>query len=157
MGQPHQVSLRDFAEADRPRLEDWAHRIGSENYMSRYCPNPGACLLWCVIEAQGDDAGTVWVERAAGSNEAVLGILLGEPRLFGLGIGRRAIELAIAKARTIAPLRVLRLHVRENNVRAIACYEHCGFHVVASGTRELGGRTYAFLRMEKRLDSESAT
>lgn len=157
MTQPEHVSLRDFGEADRPRLEEWARRIDSESYMSRHSPHVEACLLWCVIEAQGNDAGTVWLERATEPGEAILGILIGDPHLFGQGIGRRAIQLAIAKARTLAPLRVIRLHVRDDNARAIACYEHCGFQVVASGTRERGGRRYGFLRMEKRLDNESVT
>jgi RimJ/RimL family protein N-acetyltransferase len=125
--------------------------------MSRYTPKAEECLLWCVIQAQGADVGTVWLERAAGSDEANLGILLGDPELFGRGIGKRAIELAIAKACRRAPLRVVRLHVRDDNARAITCYERCGFCIVGSGVREAGGRRYRFFGMEKRLDGESAT
>lgn len=157
LNNPIEVSLRDFGEADRPRLDEWARRIDSTTYMSRYAPKAGECLLWCVIEAHGTDVGTVWLERAAASDEANLGILLGDPCLFGQGIGKRAIDLAIAKACSLVPLRVIRLHVRDDNARAIACYEHCGFRVVGSGTREAGGRRYGFFGMEKRLDNESAT
>lgn len=149
-----EVSLRPFAEADRQLLDRWAERIKSETYMSRYVPDPETCLLWWVIQAEGRDVGTVWLESAE-PHAAVLGILLGDPALFGKGIGRRAIELALDQACRMAPLQVARLNVRAENKRAISCYERCGFHVVASGTRERLGTRYDFLTMEKCLKKES--
>ena len=149
------VSLRPFAEGDRPLLDLWAQRIESKRFMSRYAPHPNQCVLWCVIQSDGNDVGTVWLE-SAGPGAAVLGILLGDPDLFGRGIGARAIELAVERACQAEPLTVVRLNVRSSNSRAVACYERCGFIVVASGIREGVGAPYAFLTMEKRLHSPHA-
>lgn len=151
-----QVSLRPFEEPDRPLLDLWAFRIGSEEYMSRYTPHPERCFLWCVIQADGDDVGTVWLERLD-SHTVLLGIFLGDPGAMGQGIGSRAIDLALKRALRIAPVQLVRLNVRETNRRAIACYERCGFRTVASGTRQAADTQYDFLTMEKRLQPDNAS
>lgn len=152
-----EVSLRDFVESDRPLIDAWAQRIGSTNYMARYTPAPGSCLLWCIVQADGLDVGTVWLENLAEPGAANLGILLGDPSVFGRGIGQKAINLAIEKACATSQLRAIRLHVRDGNERAIACYERCGFRVVDSTTRVAGGKSYMVLGMERLLDHRSAT
>jgi len=137
-------------------LDRWAARVASATYMSRYVPHPETCLLWCVVRADGEDIGTVWLESAE-PHAVVLGILLGDPALFGRGIGTRAIGLALERACDLAPLHVARLHVRSGNRRAIACYERSGFRVTGSGTRETLGSRYEFLTMEKPLRSGRAS
>ncbi|KAB2969679.1 MAG: GNAT family N-acetyltransferase [Thermoanaerobaculia bacterium] len=120
--------------------------------MARYVPHPEKRLLWCVIQAEGNDAGTVWLESAE-PRAVVLGILLGGPAVFGQGIGTRAIQLALERACQMTALLVARLNVRAKNKRVISCYERCGFRVVASGTRERLGIRYDFFTMEKSLQS----
>src|SRR5262245_40155376 len=141
------VTLREFQEDDIARLEIWAKHIGSEVFMSRYRPrnlavssnSPEQEILWFVIRFSGRDVGTIWLESDVGSDQAVLGILLGEESLLGLGIGQKAINLALETARQLGRLRTVLLNVRENNTRAIACYKKCGFQMVGSGVKRANG------------------
>jgi RimJ/RimL family protein N-acetyltransferase len=157
-----EVHLRAFVEADRPKLDEWARRIDSTQYMSRYMPKAGDAAIatdqerpasWYVIVADGAEVGTVWLEQDRKPDTVVLGILLGDASLFGHGIGRNAIHLAIEEASRSGSFRVVRLNVRADNGRAIGCYERCGFHAVGSGTREAGGKSFRYLSMEKELGS----
>lgn len=156
------VELRPFQERDLARLAAWASGIGADAYMSRvrpldptlvsHCPEAG--LLWFVIRADGEDVGTVWLERETEPSSARLGIILGDEELFGHGIGTQAVRLVIERARAGTPRpRTLALHVRPGNARAIACYEHCGFVVTESGTKvRPDGAVIELQRMELRLD-----
>ena len=156
-----EVRLREFVEADRPKLDEWARRIDSTQYMSRHtprgiiasaAPNQESHLWWYVIVADGAEVGTVWLEQDHDSDAAVLGILLGDSSLFGHGIGKAAVNLAIKEASCDGRFRVIRLNVREENVRAVGCYERCGFRIVSSGMREAAGKSFRFLSMEKELE-----
>lgn len=137
------VVLREFRAADVERLDEWAQRIHSENYMSRNRPmngaavahNPTQGLLWFVIQVSGRDIGTIWLERGAQPDEATLAIFLGEESLCGHGIGEKAINMAIEKAKDLCCFHKVTLNVRESNARAIACYKKCGFVPVASGVK----------------------
>lgn len=152
------VELRPFEEPDLARLAGWTSRVAADAYMSRVRPRdeslsghaPHAGLLWYVIRAGGEDVGTVWVEPEPDPARATLGILLGDPALFGHGIGGQAIGLVIARMRVESPhVRTLALHVRRDNARAIACYERSGFAIAGSGTKVLpGGIALEFLCME---------
>ncbi len=145
------VTLRNFREEDLPLLDAWANDIGSERYMSRYAPVAGRVLAWYVIQAQGRDVGTVWLEQETDPREARLGIMLADPSLLGRGIGRQAIQLAIGNIAKTRSIDLIHLHAREDNARAIACYRHCGFEIIDSGSRSAAGRAYRFWRMERRL------
>ncbi len=154
------VVLREFREPDIQRLGEWAKRIRSENYMSRYRPmnrtvvahNPEQGLLWFVIQVSGSDIGTIWLERSTQPDEAILGIFLGEESLFGLGIGEKAINLVIEKAQELCCFRKIILNVRKSNARAIACYKKCGFILVASGVkRTITGNEIHYVTMQHRL------
>jgi len=153
------VELREFEEGDLALLATWAGRIGADAYMSRHRPLDGALVrhspangvLWYVIRADGVDVGTVWLEREAPASAARLGVFLGDEALFGLGIGGRAVALTLKKAPELAVCMVA-LHVRQENDRAIACYEKCGFVPVGSGVkRKPDGGDVRYLRMERRL------
>jgi RimJ/RimL family protein N-acetyltransferase len=155
------VELREFQEPDILRLDEWARRIRSENYMSRYRPmnrtvaahNPEQGLLWFVIQVSGNDIGTVWLERGSQPDEAILGIFLGEESLLGFGIGEKAINMTIEKAQELNLFRKVVLNVRENNTRAIACYKKCGFIPVASGVkRTTNGDEVHYVTMQHRLE-----
>jgi RimJ/RimL family protein N-acetyltransferase len=99
--------------------------------MSRYRPknlaltahSPEQGLLWFVIRFSEGDVGTIWLESDVRADQAILGILLGEESLFGLGIGQKAINLALKNAHQFGRFRTVVLNVRENNMRAIACYK----------------------------------
>jgi len=163
--QEPEVRLRKFVEADRPKLDEWARRIDSARYMSRHTPrvaNASAApdqksrLWWYVIVADGADVGTVWLEQDHDPDAVVLGILLGDSSLFGHGIGKAAINLAIKEARRDGRFHVVRLNVRAENVGAVRCYERCGFRIVASGMRETADKRFRFLSMEKELEGRGS-
>jgi len=59
-----------------------------------------------------------------------LGILLGRQDKLGRGIGTKAIPLAIKQSQQVLAFKSVELNVRKTNVRAIACYKHCGFAIV---------------------------
>ena len=154
------ITLREFQAADIDRLDKWAQCIGSEDFMSRYRPknlaitahDPERGILWYIIRFSGRDVGTIWLESDLRSDQAILGILLGEESLLGLGIGQKAIDLALENARLQGRLRTVTLNVRENNTRAIACYKKCGFRAVGSGVKRAGTETEIhYLIMERPL------
>ncbi|MBH3449521.1 GNAT family N-acetyltransferase [Pseudomonas putida] len=147
---PYDLALRPFCIRDHAQLERWAENIQSSGYMARFKPHTAA-LAWNVIVCNGQDVGAVWLERTEHSDEARLGILLGEPALLGRGIGRRAILLTIEAVTRVHPLLFITLNVRESNERGIRCYEHCGFHVTSMSERGEVGSTYKVITMKKRI------
>ena len=141
-------------------LEEWRRCIGGENYMSNYRPKRAAVsahdplvgVWWYIIRVGSKDVGTVWLERDAAREKAVLGIFLGEESLFGRGIGAEAINAAIEKVREDGTIHKVMLHVRENNVRAIACYAKCGFVTTSSGVKRVpGGKEIHYFTMARDL------
>lgn len=151
------ISLRDIRESDLAMLEVWAHRIGSDNYMSHYLPkgissqhiDSNNLFVWYVIVADGKDVGTIWLEMNSLPQNARLGIFLRDVEYFNKGIGEKAIDLAIKQAKLFFPINKVVLNVRENNPRAIACYKKCGFEVIDSGVKvdQLGAEIH-YLIME---------
>ena len=139
------LSLRPFTSSDIESCQLWAEAIAFQQYQSRYTPrsfNTGngsfnaALCAWYIIVVDGEDAGTVWLEKETPEDEvAVLGIMLGREDRFGKGIGRQAIRQAIRQARWRLAFRSVELHVRAGNARAIACYRKCGFVMVWEGTK----------------------
>ncbi len=149
------ISLRPVSPADLATIDGWVVALGDEapSRTRPYAPgadrhDPAAGLFWYVVVAYSRDVGTVWIERLAGQSEPRLGVFLGDPSDFGLGIGRKALRLAIAEYRAAFPGDSILLHVRRSNQRAIACYRAVGFEIVASGTKVLtSGERVAFRTM----------
>ncbi|MHB8156187.1 MAG: GNAT family N-acetyltransferase [Desulfocucumaceae bacterium] len=75
--------------------------------------------------------GAVWVEKITQRTATgELGLLIGEPHLWGLGIGGRAINAMIDTAKNDLGLKFLWASVRESNQRAVNCYKRGGFSIV---------------------------
>ncbi len=144
------VILRDFTVNDHRLVNDWASNIDSSKYMSRYSPKKEETLLHKIIQTDGNDVGVIWLERGAEADTAMLGIILRDESLFGHGIGTKAIMLTLCKVSQ--SLSVIRLHVRDDNARAISCYESCGFHILGEGEKITQGRKLQFKIMERRND-----
>jgi RimJ/RimL family protein N-acetyltransferase len=127
--------------------------------MSRYHPRPDAlgpgntpAPLWFVIVVEGIAVGTLWFESGVEPDEAVLGILLGDNSIFGHGIGRRAIELAIEQLKCSVAVARITLNVRANNTRAISCYLRCGFKTIGISEKQLAdGRRMSYHTMTMEL------
>lgn len=159
-----EVSLRTFETYDLSLLEQWAQAIESDHFMSRYGPRPEAlgpgkisAPLWFVIALDGVPIGTLWFESGIEPDEAVLGILLGDQSIFGRGIGRRAIELAVEQLKCAAAVARITLNVRANNARAISCYLRCGFKTVRTTEKHLadGNRVRYHAMMKDLRDFET--
>jgi RimJ/RimL family protein N-acetyltransferase len=157
------VSLRQFKTEDLQIHEKWCVEINAQQYMSRFYPrafkgknaeNPGL-YEWYVIMADGEDIGTIWLERnGQQDNTVTLGILIGRQNKLGAGIGRKAIPLAIEQASKTLHFEAVQLNVRKANTRAIACYEYCGFKAVNQGIKDSQtGEEIEFLEMRLCLSS----
>jgi len=150
------ISLRPVSSGDLPVIDGWASGIGTD-YLSRTHPfdeaalghDPGSGLYWYVITENGADVGTIWIEVLPAGSEAVLGVFLSDPSLFGRGIGTASVRLAVAAFRRERPRLAVVLRVRRANARAIACYRSAGFAVTGTGEKVLpSGERVAFCRME---------
>ena len=142
------IAIRELTPDDLALIPIWAANIRAEQFTSRLypkafrpgnpqLPDPGV-VAWFAILVDGQPVGHIWLEREISEiGVAILGILIGKPELFGKGIGGEAIPLAVAASRERWPLRCIRLGVRKNNARALACYERCGFTIVGEGTKQL--------------------
>ncbi len=154
------IELREFQTSDLEQLNRWAKAIDSTQYMSRYRPRdpswqghqPEQGLFWFVIVVSGRDGGTLWLEPGEAPHEAILGILIGEKSLLGQGIGEAAITLALARVAKARRYQKVTLNVRANNLRAIACYQKCGFLPVALGIKQTeAGGEIAYITMQRSI------
>lgn len=102
---------------------------------------------------QGDgcsigEAELVDIQRRA--KVAELRICLGAPGSRGIGIGRQVVARLLEVAERDLGLEEVYLRVQEDNLRAIRCYERCGFRRV--GWLPPGGvRSQGLFLMERRL------
>jgi RimJ/RimL family protein N-acetyltransferase len=107
-----------------------------------------------MIEYCGKKVGAAWVEQILPRiASAELGILIGEPQLWGLGIGTQAMQAMMEIAKNRLGLKFLWLSVREANVRAVTCYKKCGF-IVKKRTpviNKLDGSYQIWVAMERML------
>jgi RimJ/RimL family protein N-acetyltransferase len=151
------ITLRAFRASDTELLAKWAKDIDIDQFMSRSGPrrastrfhDPGQGLFWFVIVASGQDVGTIWLEPGHESNESILGVLLGDPGMFGHGVGTQAISLALQELWSCFPSNYVSLRVRRSNSRAIACYEKAGFVVTSGGTKSSpSGAPIHFFKMQ---------
>jgi RimJ/RimL family protein N-acetyltransferase len=160
------VALRRFVEADLPSLDLWREGISADRYMEKLAPAAfesagfagwGTEFVWYVISADGLDLGCVWIESKKNQrNVGILGIVIGRPDFLGKGLGRNAVRKAVIQGRLFLGYDIVRLHVRQLNERAIACYASCGFVITGEGAKsvEAVGKV-PFYRMELFLDEPS--
>lgn len=146
------LHLRESTAVDLPAIHRWAEAIRAETFMSRFIPDPSKALLWKIIVVDGVDTGTIWLEaQQEDPLIATLGVLIGDADQFGKGIGQRAIEALVKQVFQLKPQIAIRLNVRMNNLRAIACYQKCGFVDTATGVKtNKDGEIVNFLTMELR-------
>ena len=153
------ISLRQFQTDDLQIYESWRNEINAQDYMSNFYPHSfngevvtsSNQFAWFIIEADDTEVGTIWLEKEkAADSFATLGIVIGCPDKLGIGIGQRAIPLAIEAARTKLKFEGVRLFVRQNNYRAIACYKACDFKIVNEGIKvNQKGEEINFFEMQR--------
>ena len=151
------VSLRKFSFEDLVVYENWRDEIDARQYMSQFYPkafngkdtdNP-TLYVWYVIVVDGVEFGTIWLEKDhPKDNVATLVILMGRQDKLGRGIGTRTIPLAIKQSQRALAFKSVQLSVRKTNVRAIACFKHCGFAIVGEGQKvNKEGEEISFFKM----------
>jgi RimJ/RimL family protein N-acetyltransferase len=138
------VRLRSVTEADLPLfvrwLNDpdvryWQHRSELppetlESQRARLARNRGDAghLGWCIETLDGAAVGNVGlggIDRTHGRAE--LYIFLGEKDCWGRGFGSDAIRAVLSFAFETLGLRRVYLTTDADNVRALRCFEGCGF------------------------------
>jgi RimJ/RimL family protein N-acetyltransferase len=140
------LTLRPFTLQDIPLHQQWCKAIHAERYMSRTAPHlfleqgsiTSPLFVWSMILLDARETGTLWLEKAQPADEtATLGILLGDSAQFGHGIGQQAIPLGIQQAACQLSFHTVTLNVRQSNLRAIACYQKCGFQIIKEGSKDI--------------------
>lgn len=127
------ISLIDV---DKSNLSDYVSLEKKNDlsyYMSRTRPynydDKVQSTLFCkYICIKNTRIGALWLEKEIeNTTTATLGVFISDNESLCKGIGTKAIELAIIKAKEKMKLTKVELHVREDNTRAFRCYEKCGF------------------------------
>ena len=99
-----------------------------KQYQSRIFPSESAEVLrWHHIKQDDKYIGAVWLEKNADDNFAVLGIFIADEFYRNKGIGKAAIQQIIKTDLQYMYTNNILLRVREENERAIRCYESVGF------------------------------
>ena len=137
------IVLRDVAGSDESMYQALQSDLDLTDYLSRFCPYNSSVanydtskVCWFIIEEDTNCIGSIWLERDAQEPDTViLGIFISGKNSRGRGIGSYAIREAIRISKQRMPFRYVRLNVRRNNLRAIRCYEKCGFKVCGEGQK----------------------
>ncbi|MFZ5596309.1 MAG: GNAT family N-acetyltransferase [Bacillota bacterium] len=133
-----EITLSDYAPEDAALWERWLENIDTEMFQTIVRP-----ANFSATSGRSDDyylkminygrekIGAVWLEKInQRTANAELGLIIGEPHLWGMRIGSRAINAIIESASRDLGLRFLWVSVREENQRAVNCYKRCGFQIV---------------------------
>lgn len=102
-----------------------------KNYQSRIYPSKNAeQLRWYHIKADNKYIGAIWLEKNADEAFAVLGIFIADKNYRNKGLGKAAIQQLLNNDLSSMHTSKVVLHVREENKRAVACYQSVGFKQV---------------------------
>jgi RimJ/RimL family protein N-acetyltransferase len=87
-----------------------------------------AQVVWCIEKEDGQPIGNMGLHSIDETDgRATLGISICEKGFWGRGYGTEAIRRVLRYAFSELGLRRVSLGADEDNVRAIRCYEKCGF------------------------------
>ncbi len=85
-------------------------------------------VVWSIETVEGQPIGSLDLRDIDETNRrAGLGIVIGEKDHWSEGHGTDAIRRVLRYAFEELELRLVELHTDEDNLRAIRCYEKCGF------------------------------
>lgn len=109
--------LKNFQTRIYPKNSDFFNVLINEN-----------SLRWSYLFYEGKIIGAIWLEKEHPSLPvATLGIFIAEKDLRSQGIGTQAIKSYLKLHKKELGLQEVILHVRKDNIRAMTCYEKCGF------------------------------
>jgi RimJ/RimL family protein N-acetyltransferase len=139
-----EVRLRPVEEGDLPHFVTWLEDMDVRRWLAMSeMPPPTlesehewyqerkqdpSCVIWCIESEEGlpiGDVGLGLIDKT--HKRAELGIFIGDKTFWGRGLGPDAIHRVLRYAFEELTLRRVQLHVDEDNLRGIRCYEKCGF------------------------------
>ena len=155
------IELIDYIPDDAMLWEHWLSKMDTNMFQTIVRPSN-----FSMASGKSDDyylkmilcnnkkVGTVWLEKINQRNgTAELGLLIGEPQLWGMGLGSKAMKAMIEIAKKDLGIKFLWVSVREANQRAVNCYKRNGFNI----TRKIpvfnnfDGSYQIWLHMEKMI------
>jgi RimJ/RimL family protein N-acetyltransferase len=149
------IHFRQVTQPDRDKFPIWYERIGGSELFSNFIPSnfvsfeESKNLLWFIVLDNDDEIGTIWFERNDTDKMSYdLGIYLNRIELFGKGIGKMVIKSAIENIIREKDIQKIYLNVRQDNVRAIRCYERLGFETIYEGEKKTDSGKIKFKRMK---------
>jgi len=154
------IALRDVSKTDENIYAEWQNDPELAAYLSRLSPNncsvgdyDASKICWFIIEEDACDIGSVWLEKDTKESEAVtLGIFISGEQYRGKGIGNYVIKEAIRISKQRIPFTSVKLNVRKSNLRAIRCYEKCGFIILGEGQKTASdGTIIDYYKMEMKV------
>jgi RimJ/RimL family protein N-acetyltransferase len=148
LGRHPDAFMTSQAEGLATPVEKLAKRIGQ--------PDGDDFVLGAFTDS-GEMVGYVGFERETRAKALHKGKIMGmyvDPALRGSGAGRALMQAALARARSMAGLRIIVLTVTDGNVAAQRLYETCGFETfgVEPDAMFVDGRYFAKRHMVLRLD-----
>jgi RimJ/RimL family protein N-acetyltransferase len=149
------IHFRQVIQSDIDKFQIWYERIGGPELFSNFIPSSFVSfersnnLLWFIILDNDDEIGTIWFEKKdTGKMSYDLGIYLNRIELFGKGIGKMVIKSAIDNIIRKNEIQKTYLNVRQENMRAIRCYESLGFKTIHEGEKITDSGKIKFKRMK---------
>lgn len=155
------IELVDYTPEDARLWEQWLSKM--DTYMFQTIVRP---RNFSSASGRSDDyylkiirygrkkVGAVWLEKINPRNgTAELGLLIGEPHLWGMGLGSKAMISMIDIAKNDLGIKFLWVSVREANQRAVNCYKRGGFLIVRKVPvfNKSDGSYQIWVHMEKML------
>jgi len=134
----HEIKLVDYQPEDQKLWEQWLTKIDTDLFQTIVRPRNFSAGLGRsedyylkLIKYGNMKIGAVWFEKInQRTATAELGLIIGEPHLWGMGIGSKAVNAMIAIAKNDLGLNFIWASVREANQRAVNCYGRGGFSIV---------------------------
>ena len=149
------IHFRQVIQSDIDKFQIWYERIGGPELFSNFIPSSFVSfersnnLLWFIILDNDDEIGTIWFQKKDKDKMSYdLGIYLNRIELFGKGIGKMVIKSAIDNIILKKEIQEIFLNVRQENVRAIRCYESLGFETIHEGEKITDSGKIKFKRMK---------
>jgi RimJ/RimL family protein N-acetyltransferase len=152
--------LIDYTPEDAVLWEQWLSNMDTNLFQTNVRPKNFSAAkgrsddyYLKLIQYGARKIGAVWVEKITQrAATAELGLLIGEPHLWGMGIGSRAISEMFKIAKKDLGLNFLWVSVRESNQRAVNCYQRGGFKIVRKvPVYKNDGSYHMWVHMEKMI------
>lgn len=155
------ITLTDYVPEDAKLWEQWLGKIDTDMFQTivrprnfRSTSGRSDDYYLKIVRYGNRKVGAVWLEKINQRNgTAELGLLIGEPHLWGMGLGSRAMNAMIDIAKDDLGLKFLWVSVREANQRAVNCYKKGGFIIVRKIPvfNKSDGSYQIWLHMEKMI------